>query len=59
MYLEKNISNEYDGGHLTISYLLDNESNLKKELYNVEKNFEKDVLNYEKHKNEEAEEDEI
>lgn len=53
---DKNISNEYDGGHLTISYLLDTESNLKKELYNVEKNFEKDVLNYEKHKSENEEE---
>ena len=56
--LEKNIENEYDGGHLSIGYLLDSESTLKKELYNVEKNFEKDVLNYEKHKNEEVEEDE-
>ena len=57
--LKKNISNEYDGGHLAISYLLDSESTLKKELYNVQKKFEKDVLNYEKHQNEESEEDEI
>lgn len=54
----KQIENEYDGGHLSISYLLDSESTLKKELYNVEKNFEKDVVNHEKYTNKETKESE-
>ena len=55
---EKHIENKYNSEHLSISYLLDSESTLRKELYNVEKNFEKDILNHEKN-NEESEEDEL
>lgn len=57
--LQKSLEQEYDGGGMMISYLLDDEERTKQVAFETQKDFEEDILKNERLIDEQTEEDEL